>query len=94
MHPEQRNEEQSTKEVISGNETSLRAMELSYQGRITEAGEVFNEVMKNPGKMFEMFRIDIKRACENAIERVIAMELSAYLGREKYERSRGKHKNY
>jgi Transposase and inactivated derivatives len=94
MHPEQRNEEQSTKEVISGNQTSLRAMEFSYQGRITEAGEIFNEIMKNPGKMFEMFRIDIKRACENAIERVIAMELTAYLGREKYERSRGKHKNY
>ena len=50
--------------------------------------------MKSPGKMFEMFRIDIKRACENAIERVIATELTAYLGRERYERSKVKHKNY
>jgi transposase-like protein len=94
MHPEQRNEEEATKEMTKSDEVSLRPMELSYQGRITEAREVFNEIMKSPGRMFEMFRIDIKRACENAIERVIAMELTAYLGREKYERSKGKHKNY
>ena len=54
MRPEQRNEEQSTNEVISGNQASLRAMEFSYQGRITEAGEIFNEVMKNPGKMLNI----------------------------------------
>jgi predicted TIM-barrel fold metal-dependent hydrolase len=71
MHPEQTNKEQATKEITISNENSLRPMELSYQGRITEAREVFNEIMKNPGRMFEMFRVDIKRACENAIERVI-----------------------
>jgi putative transposase len=102
MHPEQTNEEDGTKEITIGNENSLRPMEFSYEGRITEAREIFNEIIKSPGRMFEMFRVDIKRACENAIERVIAMELTAYLGRERYERSRAcgersrtsRHKNY
>jgi hypothetical protein len=71
MHPEQTNKEQATKEITIGNENSLRPMGLSYEGRITEAREIFNEIIKSPGRMFEMFRVDIKRACENATERVI-----------------------
>jgi len=51
-------------------------MELSYEGRITEVERIFKEIMKDPGKMFEMFRIDIKRTCEKALEQVMSMDLT------------------
>ena len=41
MHPEHTNEEQATKEIRTGEENSPHPMELTYQGRITEAREVF-----------------------------------------------------
>jgi putative transposase len=97
MYPKQNCEDPSMIETQpkAGSELKLHPMELSYEGRITEVQEVFKEIMENPGKMFDMFRIDIKRVCENAIEKIIGMELTSYLGREKYERSRtSKHKNY
>ena len=71
-----------------------QAMELSYNGRIIEVEEAFKEIMREPGKMFEMFRIDIKKACEKAVEHVISLELTGYLGRERYERKTTDDKNY
>lgn len=53
---------------------------------LPEVKNIFNEIMKNPEKMFEMFRIDMKAACEQAIKELIKMELSNFLGREKYSR--------
>ena len=81
MYPEQNNEETSLTEMAphEANELSLHPMDLSYEGRITEVEEVFKEIMKDPGRMFDMFRIDIKRACEKAVEQVISLELTTYL---------------
>ncbi|MGC8576279.1 MAG: transposase, partial [Caldisericum sp.] len=88
MHPEQTNQEQATEDI------SLRPIELSYEGRTAEVREIFNEIMENPARMFDLFRLDVKRACERAIEKLIAFELTVYLGRKRYERTKGKHKNY
>ena len=71
-----------------------QAMELSYNGRISEVEGLFKEIMREPGKMFDVFRIDIKRACEKAVEHVISLELTSYLGRERYERKTTDDKNY
>jgi hypothetical protein len=55
-------------------------MELSYSRRITEVEELFKEIMKEPDRMFNMFRIDINRAYEKTLEQVISMEVISYLG--------------
>jgi len=96
MYPEQDLEGTDLAETRSDAESDagMHPMELSYEGRITEVEEVFKEIMKDPGRMFDMFRIDMKRTCEKALERVISMELTSYLGRDRYERGEGDYKNY
>ena len=66
MYPEQNIEETSSLGTRTEQEDdlTLHPMELSYEGRITEVERIFKETMKDPGKMFEMFRIDIKATCE------------------------------
>ena len=95
MYPEN-NEEKNLVEMQPEGEHDLdpQAMELSYNGRISEAEKLFKEIMKDPGRMFDMFRMDIKRACEKAVEQVISLELTAYLGRERYERKATDDNNY
>jgi len=53
---------------------------LESEGLKEYAGcrKVAKETMKDPGKMFEMFRIDIKATCEKALEQFISMELTSY----------------
>jgi putative transposase len=53
---------------------------------LPEVKEMFKEIMKQPEKMFEMLRIDLKSTCEAAIAELIKSELTEYLGREKYSR--------
>jgi len=50
--------------------------------------------MADHGKMFEMLRIDLRRAAEQAVSKMIETELTLFLGRERYERKNGKNKNY
>jgi len=66
MYPEQNIEEISLPETQAEPEDdlSLHPMELSYEESITEVERIFKEIMKDPGKMFEMSRIDIKATCE------------------------------
>ena len=61
---------------------------------VPEMLETFKAIMVKPEKMFEMLRIDLNRAAENAVSKLIELELTAYLGRDKYERTNGKNKNY
>ncbi len=65
-------------------------MKIGYAG----CRKAAKEIMKEPGRMFDMFRIDIKRACEKAVEQVISLELTAHLGRDRYERKTTDDKNY
>ncbi|MGC8654285.1 MAG: hypothetical protein ACP5US_09890 [Candidatus Kryptoniota bacterium] len=41
--------------------------------------------MENPARMFDLFRLDVKRACERVIEKLIAIDLTVYPGRKRYE---------
>jgi len=61
---------------------------------VAETMETFNAVMAEPGKMFEMLRIDLKSAAERAVSELIKTELTLFLGRQRYERKNGKNKNY
>ena len=56
---------------------------------LPEVREVFKEIIEAPERMFEMFRIDMKHACERAVTELIKVELTQFLGREKYQRSEG-----
>ena len=59
------------------------------------AQEIFKEIMNNPEKMFEIFRLDMKAACEKAVSELLKVELKQYLKRSKYERLGGQsEKNY
>jgi putative transposase len=63
---------------------------------LPEVREMFKEIMKQPEKMFEMLRIDLKSTCEAAIAELIKAELTDYLGRERYSRAKNnkRKKNY
>ena len=51
--------------------------------------------MENPEKMFEMLKINLKERVEVAISELIKLELTDFLGRQKYERiSEGKKRAY
>ena len=50
--------------------------------------------MAEPEKMFEMLKIDLRRAVERVVSDLIKAELTIFLGREKYERKNGKNKSY
>ena len=61
-------------------------LELSYEGRVSDVEELFKTMMESPTKLFEMLRVDAKRCYEKAFTQLLTLELSAYLGRERYDR--------
>ena len=61
---------------------------------VPEVSETFKEIMKAPERVFEMFWIDMKSACERAVTEMIKAELSGFLGRGKFERKGEKARNY
>jgi len=62
---------------------------------LPEVKIIFQEIIKSPDKMFDIFRIDMKAACEKAVSELIKVELTNFLGREKYKRQGKKRKkNY
>lgn len=54
---------------------------------ISDAKSIFKELMDEPGKMFELLRVDLKHAAEQAISELLKAELTSHLGREKYQRT-------
>lgn len=67
---------------------------MNMESKVPEVQAMFKELMAAPEKMFEMFRIDMKQACERAVTELIKIELTHFLGREKYERKSDEKKNY
>ncbi|MEW6184080.1 MAG: transposase, partial [Bacillota bacterium] len=64
-------------------------------GNLPESARLFKEVMENPGKMFDILRIDMRERAEAAVNEMIKLELSLFLGRGRYERPEdGKALNY
>ena len=60
---------------------------MNTETNLPELKAIFKEVMEAPERMFELFRIDMKSACERAVTELIKVELTNFLGRENYERS-------
>lgn len=72
---------------------------MKTEANVPEVKEIFKEIMEAPEKMFELFRIDMRAACERAVTELIKVELTQFLGREKYQRDtdnlpEGEKKNY
>jgi putative transposase len=55
-------------------------------GNLPESARLFKAVMENPDKMFDILNIDLKERAQAAINELIKLELSLFLGRDRYER--------
>ncbi|MEJ5375730.1 MAG: transposase [bacterium] len=64
-------------------------MELS----VTEVVDVFKEIQRQPRKIFEMIRLDVRELVGRYLSEVMKAELTHFLGREPYERN-GQRPNY
>lgn len=62
---------------------------------VAEAFELINEIRKQPGNLFEMIRADVKQSVGQYMSELMDMELTDFLGRERYQRISGKcnHRN-
>lgn len=54
---------------------------------LSDVKSIFKELIEEPEKMFDLLRIDMRRACEQAISELLKAELTIYLGRGKYQRT-------
>jgi len=55
-------------------------------GNLPETKELFKEIMLCPETMFDLLDVDMKAIAERSISELLKLELSAFLGRNKYER--------
>lgn len=62
---------------------------ISVKGKSLEVKEVFKEIMISPEKMFEMLDVNMKDVVEKTLSELLKVELTSYLGREKYQRTKG-----
>ena len=66
-------------------------MEIS----VSEAMELINEIRQQPEGLFEMIRTNVKETVGQYLSGLMETELTAFLGRERYERVEGEdnHRN-
>jgi putative transposase len=59
------------------------------------AGELINEIRKQPDNLFEMIRADVKQSVGRYMSELMNAELTDFLGRDRYQRIAGKcnHRN-
>lgn len=62
---------------------------ISVTGKLLEVKEIFKEIIISPEKVFEMLDVNMKDVAERALSELLKVELTSYLGREKYQRSDG-----
>lgn len=51
---------------------------------------IFKGISEDPGKVFDLLKLDLRRSFERALTELIKAELTVFLGREKYQRLPGK----
>ncbi len=56
---------------------------------VAEVREVFKELQAQPGKLFEMLRVEIREEIGDYLSKMMKVELSEFLGREPYVRVDG-----
>jgi len=68
---------------------------MNVQITVPEVVEIFKEIQAVPEKLFEMMRLDIRKIAGDYLSALMASELSAHLGRGRYERCKVKlnHRN-
>lgn len=62
-------------------------------GNLTEMKEVFTEIMQYPEKVFELLELDMKAIAERSLCELLKIELTSFLGRQRYERQEEKKAN-
>jgi putative transposase len=67
---------------------------VKVESSLQETKELYKQIIADPGKVFEMMRLDIKKIAERALCEILKVELTHFLGREKYERSSHDDPNY
>ncbi len=56
---------------------------------VPEVVSIFKEIQEQPEKLFEMIRVDIRQSVGEYLSELMDMELTCFLGRERYERCQG-----
>lgn len=67
---------------------------IQYESNVPQTKEVFKEILKSPGKIFDMFRIDLNQIAEKVLCQLLKAELTIYLKRDKYEHTKEQDPNY
>jgi putative transposase len=67
---------------------------IKIENSLVETRKIYKKILSDPGKLFEMMRVDIKELAERALCELLKQELTLYLGRDKYKRSLEKEPNY
>ena len=62
---------------------------------VPEVVEIFKEIQEQPEKLFDMIRVEIRENVGEYLSKLMDMELTHFLGRERYEHGQGKvnHRN-
>lgn len=66
---------------------------MEIKASVSEVAELIKTIENNPGKLFEMVRLDIRQEVGAYLSKLMNAELTEFLGREKYERKHSD-KNY
>lgn len=61
-------------------------MLIKTESSFPETQAMFNEILENPGRIFELMRLDFKKIAENALSSLLKHELTHFLGRDRYQR--------
>ena len=59
---------------------------MKVQISVPEVVEIFKEIQGQPERFFEMIRVDVRDSVSQYISKMMDMELTHFLGRERYER--------
>ena len=59
---------------------------MNVEISVPEVVEIFKEIQEQPKQIFEMIRVEIRESVGQYLSKLMAMELTHFLGRERYER--------
>ncbi len=56
---------------------------------VPEVVKIFKEIQAQPERIFDMVRVDIRESVGEYLSKMMEMELTHFLGRDRYERGQG-----
>ena len=68
---------------------------MKVEMSVPEVVEIFKEIQEQPEKLFDMIRVEIRENVGEYLSKLMDMELTHFLGRERYEHGQGEvnHRN-